>query len=173
MTNSRSYFYTNSSLNKGYQTIDNTTNDNSIGRSTDHRHFLEPKVLEVFESAHPGSVTKIIQIAEREQKHRHAYEISNLASYARSRMFGQIMSFISLFIIAYVSMNMVLNGNTNIAIMFSSLYFISVFAVSIFAYLCDRNQQHIASCKTKSLYKKHRQTERIPKGYETKTHHVK
>ena len=165
MKNSTSYFYKNNYLNKGYQTIDTTSNDNSINSSLESKPLLEPKILEIFESAHPGSISKIIAIAEREQKHRHGYEISNLASYARARMFGQMISFISLLIIAYVTMNMVLNGNTNMAIMFSSLYFISVFSISIFSYLCHRNRKNTVSTKTQSFHRKRDGSARISKRH--------
>ena len=140
---SKLYFYKNNSVNKGYQAVESTSQDHTIDASNQKFPFLDPVVLEVFESSHPGSMEKIIQMAEREQKHKHAYEISHLQSYARSRMFGQIISFIALLLISYVTMKMALEGNTNMAIILSTLYFVSVFSVSLFSYLRDKTNRHV------------------------------
>ena len=165
MTNSTSYFYQDNHLNKGYQKTESTINDTSVNVSLENKSFFDPKVLEIFESVHPGSIAKIIEISQREQRHSHAYEISNLSSLARSRMFGQILSFISLLVISYVVMNMVLSGYTKVAILFSSLYFISVLFISLFSSMYDKINTNTINPKVKSFQGKRHGTNRIRRRY--------
>ncbi|MFN7095921.1 MAG: DUF2335 domain-containing protein [Burkholderiales bacterium] len=54
-----------------------------------------PSVLQAYEDVAQGSVAKLMAMVEREQKHRHEWEIAQLQCYMRSYRIGQYIGLIA------------------------------------------------------------------------------
>lgn len=70
-------FFDSNRLNKGYnaEAINDRANDNSFLRKK-YEHILPPlDVVSEYEEVAPGTLSKLISMAESEQSHRHKMEI--------------------------------------------------------------------------------------------------
>ena len=52
-----------------------------------------PAVLEEYESIHSGSVSKLLEMAKKEQEHRHSWQEEHLKVHNRIYKWGQIFAF--------------------------------------------------------------------------------
>ncbi len=104
MKENKNFFANNNRLNKGYAKITNP-------REPDHRfyrkkleHVLPPlELLEEYEALHPGTIARLIAMAEKEQLHRHKLEMKNIETYENLVKKGRINSIIFTLILAIIT----------------------------------------------------------------------
>lgn len=84
-----------------------------------------PEVLEAYDTVLQGSATRIIEMFEREQSHRHAWEYRALKTHQFSTLLGQLLGFL-IAVAIFVSATVIgMHGNASIAA------FIWVFGMAI------------------------------------------
>ncbi len=79
MKETKNFFTKNNRLNKGYsKPLNSREQDNNFYRKK-FEHILPPiDVMSEYENIHPGTLEKLISMAQKEQTHRHALELKNL-----------------------------------------------------------------------------------------------
>lgn len=79
MKETKNFFTKNNRLNKGYsKPLNSREQDNNFYRKK-FEHILPPiDVMSEYENIHPGTLEKLINMAQKEQTHRHALELKNL-----------------------------------------------------------------------------------------------
>jgi len=96
-------------------------------------HFLlpPPAILEAYEQMSPGATDRLIEMAENEQNHRHAWEDKALSSYVLSNRLGMIFgSFVAIMIISS-SIYLAQNGDNKTAIAIAAFGFASLTVSSL------------------------------------------
>ena len=84
-----------------------------------------PDMLEAYDAVLAGSATRIVELFEREQKHRHQWEYRALRIHQVSTLLGQLLGFL-IAVAIFVSATVIgLNGNP------STAAFIWVFGMAI------------------------------------------
>lgn len=117
MKQKKSFFTKNNRLNK----VGNQENTN-----LDDTASLDPRIMAEYEKIHPGFATKLMKMAQDEQKHIHQMDQlkANIAS--RGMRMGRF-SFIFLFIIiSYFTYNLIMNGLIEEGYIFGALAFLSL-----------------------------------------------
>lgn len=74
-----------------------------------------PSVLQAYESMSPGSVNRLLDMAEREQKHRHEWEKNQLKAQIKTHRLGQFFSLVSMAAIVFGAIHLTRLGNTQTA----------------------------------------------------------
>ena len=137
MKENKLYFGKNNRLNKGYASHNSTNNNYEEKDSYSQKvnaSFPPLNIIKSFEELSPGSIEKIIKLAEKEQKHRQEMEKTNSAIYEKLRKLGMFFSFLALIIISFVTLKLFYKGFNWGAIIFAITSFAGVFGVSLFSY---------------------------------------
>jgi len=75
----KSFFANNNRLNKGYGKSQNPRELSNVFYRKKFEHILPPiELLEEYENILPGTMDKVIKMAEKEQDHRHLIDIRNI-----------------------------------------------------------------------------------------------
>lgn len=79
MKETKSFFINNNRLNKGYaKAFKPRESDDSFYRKK-FEHILPPiDVLTQYEDIHPGTLEKLVNMAQKEQIHKHELDLKNL-----------------------------------------------------------------------------------------------
>lgn len=135
MKESKHFFNKDIRLNKGYTSIDNK-NDTSENHRKKYAHILPPiDLITEFEDIHPGTLARIIEMAESEQRHNHALNIADSKSQDLNIRFGKVCSVIVVALICVTTSILAMLNEPQIA----SLFAISLFAFLITSYLFSRS----------------------------------
>ena len=69
----RKKFFDNNRLNKGHKKLSNSSQSDANVVRKKYQHVLPPiDMLEHYEELNPGTLDKLLDMAEREQNHRHS-----------------------------------------------------------------------------------------------------
>ncbi|MCE3255106.1 MAG: putative rane protein [Rickettsiaceae bacterium] len=95
----------------------NRGNDGQRGRNS-NSSLPSPRVLENYENIAPGSTNKLIEIAKKEQEHRHSWQDKYLKFHNFSYRGGMIFSFIYNLALLALIFDLVKQGKTSLALKF-------------------------------------------------------
>ena len=115
-TETKSFFAEDNRLNKGYDSNSSKESDKVFFRKRFEHLFPSPDTLQTFEDLHPGSVDRIISMAEKEQKDRLKLEIEKAKM---AEVTNRVQSIVNIFIIGILSVTVLLlslDGAQNVAI---------------------------------------------------------
>lgn len=126
-------FFENNRLNKGYA---KTSSYRQSDVSIMHKkcgHVLPPiDVMAEYEDLNPGTIDKLLDMAQKEQNHRHSLDLLEIEKYNRASKIGRIFSLILVGIISFTTLLLVVISSDKIAITFSALAFSSIALASYF-----------------------------------------
>ena len=89
---------------------------NNRSHNRDGNNLPSSEILEKFEDAVPGSVEKIIQMAEKEQTHRHAWQDKYIKSHNLTYRLGQICGLAYNAGLLYLVYDLVQSGEQTLAL---------------------------------------------------------
>ncbi|WP_410520934.1 DUF2335 domain-containing protein [Candidatus Tisiphia endosymbiont of Dioctria rufipes] len=127
MKESKSFFASNNRLNKGYSKINNNPRekDNSFYRKK-FEHVMPPiDLMEEYENLHPGTLAKLIAMAEKEQTHRQQMDIKSIEVYENITKKGRVSAVIFMIMVCITTLILAMFGHFMIA----SIFTVSVFLV--------------------------------------------
>ncbi|MCC8417994.1 MAG: DUF2335 domain-containing protein [Rickettsia endosymbiont of Bryobia graminum] len=123
MRDNKSFFSSNNRLNKGYSKSTNQTESNNRFYSKKLGNILPPMdLMEEYESIYPGTIARMIAMAEKEQEHRHKKEKQNILAYAKNIRTARI----------YVILFLIISAISTGLLARESVYVASIFAISLF-----------------------------------------
>lgn len=101
-------FFDVNRLNKGYSNlsipkqVDTTeTNGAAGGYRGQYKHILPPmEIMAEYEELNPGTIDKILDMAQKEQNHRHSMDLLTIEKYNRASKLGRKSALILVAIIA-------------------------------------------------------------------------
>lgn len=119
-------FFDANGLNKGYsKALFSKTSNLAVSSSSQYKHIMPPlDVMAAYEEISPGTIKKIIEMAQKEQNYRHSIELLNVEKYDRAVKFGKICGVALIGIIAMTVLILAFGGHYMIA----SVFFLSAFA---------------------------------------------
>jgi uncharacterized membrane protein len=85
-------FFDANGLNKGYsKALFSKPSNLAVSSSSQYKHIMPPlDVMAAYEEISPGTIKKIIEMAQKEQNYRHSIELLNVEKYDRAVKFGKI-----------------------------------------------------------------------------------
>lgn len=117
-------FFNNDRLNKGYANFNNNSQTDLNNLNDKLQHILpSSEVIAEYESLAPGSLAKIISIAEKEQAHKHKLDLENINSQNLARKMGRIFSLCLIFLICATSVAFGILDMEKLAIIFPAISF--------------------------------------------------
>lgn len=124
MKETKNFFDTNR-LNKGYSGVSISKQSDVQVSANRYRHILpDTDIMAEYEEMSPGTMKKILDMAKKEQEHRHSVDLLNIEKHAAAVKMGRLCSLIIVTIISI----------TTIILAFSGYYITSsVFPVAAFA----------------------------------------
>jgi uncharacterized membrane protein len=127
-------FFENNRLNKGQsRNVNYRQNDNSIMRKH-YAHVLPPiDLMTEYEELYPGTLEQLIDMAKKEQNHRHSIDLMEIEKYNKASQLGRMFSLILIAIIAMGTLMLSLFGNMMSAIIFPIVAFGSI-AITTYCY---------------------------------------
>jgi uncharacterized membrane protein len=127
MTNTKEVknYYTDDKLNKGYAKSINKPRDSNPDSP------LPPiEVISAYEEIYPGTLEKILKIAEKEQERRFEVEKITASAHERSRRLGALFGVLSIAIISSAAVQ-ISQKDLNTAIIFACIAFASIFGIAL------------------------------------------
>lgn len=127
MKETKNFFSSNNRLNKGYTKVSNFKESDRSFYRKQYEHVLPPiDVMEEYENLHPGTLAKLINMAEKEQLHRHQVELKNLEVYKNLTQKGRISAVIFVFIVCVTTIILAMVGNLMLAGIFAVTAFLII-----------------------------------------------
>ena len=124
MKETKNFFSNNNRLNKGYTKVNNLKESDRSFYRKQFEHVLPPiDVMAEYENIYPGALAKLIDMAEKEQLHRHQLELKNIEAYKSLTQKGRISAVIFVLIVCITTIILAMVGDLMLA---------SIFAVSAF-----------------------------------------
>ncbi len=118
MKETKTFFDKNNRLNKGYAKIDPTESDINLYRKK-FQNILPPlDLISQYEDIHPGTLNRLIEIIEQEQKNKHELEIAQLKSREKTVKIKKVFALASIVLIAIATVLLWLFGGSLIALVF-------------------------------------------------------
>lgn len=143
----KSFFIEDNSLNKGY------TNDKLSQESQSSAYYkklqqnLPPvDVIAAYEELHPGTLAKLLEVVEKEQKHSHDRDRVHNIMHGKATFMGRMFGFFSVLAISYVTLSLAKDGMLMGGLIFAAMAFAGIFGISFFM---SRNRSY-------KPYNKHR-----------------
>jgi uncharacterized membrane protein len=86
-------FFEDNRLNRGCsQASRNNKSDNDSALYAKYKHVLPPlDILEQYEELHPGTTQKLLEMAEKEQSHRHDMELRAFKKHHKAVKLGRLV----------------------------------------------------------------------------------
>ena len=145
-------FFTNNRLNRGQKRSSNIKQSDVSVIRKEYKHILPPiDILEHYEEIYPGTLEKLLFMAEKEQNHRHSIDLSIIERHARSTHLGRIFSLIFIAIVSSTTLGLSIIGNYKEASIFAISSFL---CISLVSYLYSKNIP--VKEKNKTFDKKHK-----------------
>lgn len=150
----KKFFFDKNMLNRGYSEElrrkkipkNNVLND-KIGPNSDF--FPPPEILAEYESLHPGILMHLVEIAKKEQQHRHNLEISNAEQQKKIMCLGRNCSF--LFIMMFLSLILLVCIFRNISTIFIVSILVIIFTFAILWFILVKLETNIVSTSKKKI----------------------
>lgn len=129
----KTFFGKDNKLNKGYARIPNIRENDNVFYQKKFAHILPPvDLITEFENIHPGTLAKLIDMAEREQHHRQALDLVNLDSQARAFKTGRYFALMFMIVACITTIALVVIASAYIGIMFATIAFVAISAIALF-----------------------------------------
>lgn len=122
-----------------------STNQRSQSSQSRSYHNLlpSPRVLESYEDIAPGSVNKLLELAKKEQDHRHSWQDKYLKFHNFSYKTGLVFGFVYNVALLFLIFNLVKQGDKSLAL---KLFVINTFLI-IFAIIVTAVERKITTRK--------------------------
>lgn len=92
------------------------TRNNNRSNFSNYNLLPPARILGEYENIAPGSVNKLLEMAKKEQEHRHSWQDRYLKSHGAIYRLGQIFGFAYNVLLLYIIFKLVRNGDTASAI---------------------------------------------------------
>ncbi|RYE05666.1 MAG: DUF2335 domain-containing protein [Rickettsiaceae bacterium] len=136
MKENKQFFGKDISLNKGYIDTDHRR-DNGENYQKRFAHVLPPiDLITEFEDIYPGTLARIIEMSENEQRHSHAVAMENNKSQNNNIKFGKICSVVIVAIICATTILLAIMKESQTAGFFS----VAAFTFLIIPYFISQNR---------------------------------
>lgn len=123
----KTFFTKDNRLNKGYPKTPNIREQDSSYYRKKFEHILPPiDLISQYEDINPGTLARLIDMAEREQHHKHAIDLVNLENFNRAQKMGRICALIFVSLICLTTIFLAISGKILIALIFSSSAFLAI-----------------------------------------------
>ena len=145
-------FFDNNRLNKGYKKVSNIRQSDSNLIRKKYRHVLPPlDMMEEYEELNPGTFEKLLDMAEKEQNHRHSTDLLTIEKYNRATRLGRIFALIFVALVSITTLMLALVKSPISAAIFSASAFACITIVSYlyFKRNADKNPVRMHSFKHK------------------------
>ncbi|MES2215219.1 MAG: DUF2335 domain-containing protein [Pseudomonadota bacterium] len=126
----KSFFTEDNRLNKGY-TEDTTSLRDGFYRKKMSETLPPPDVLAAYEEMHPGTFEKLLFALEKEQKHRHALDQTNIQVQLRAHKMGRLFGFFTICMIGYIVLELSKQGMLVGGLVFAAIAFAGIFSISL------------------------------------------
>jgi uncharacterized membrane protein len=157
-------FFDNNYLNKGHEKKErdfdfiqqNKSNifDNKRG------HLLPPiEVIEYYEDISPGTLEKLLTMAQKEQEHRHSMILMALERKNKEIMLGRLFLLTFVLLVCVTTFLLSVSGYLNVASIFSFSAFASI-AGGYYVQKCSKKQAHHTAPSKARFYRKNNQRKR-------------
>lgn len=149
-------FFENNRLNKGYGKMPNyRQNDVSIMRKK-YGHVLPPvDIMAEYEELNPGTVEKLMDMAQKEQNHRHSMDLLEIEKYNRASKLGRMFSLILIAIISITTLVLATFSDI-IAIIFPVISFASIAVAAYFYSKINITKSNIKEFKPREFQNRNR-----------------
>ncbi len=114
MKEKKTFFVENNSLNKGYQPKKGKT-------AKTKAEDPELSVLAEYEEMHPGTIKKILELAQKEQEHSHSMDALRMKMQATAKRMGRIFGVLVIAILCYAFLTMVALDHVLYAMIFAAI----------------------------------------------------
>lgn len=126
-------FFDNNRLNKGHKKLSNPVQSDVNVLRKKYQHILPPiEMLEHYEELNPGTLDKLLDMAQKEQNHRHSIDLLTIEKYNKATKLGRMFSLVFVALISITSLMLVLFGSTFVAAIFAFSAFACITIVSYF-----------------------------------------
>lgn len=148
----RKKFFDNNRLNKGHKKLSNSSQSDANVVRKKYQHVLPPiDMLEHYEELNPGTLDKLLDMAEREQNHRHSIDLMAMEKHNRATTLGRVFSLVFVAFISITALMLVIAGSIFVAAVFA----FSAFAcITIVSYFYSKNSLSKESSRIKSTKSK-------------------
>jgi uncharacterized membrane protein len=138
-------FFDNNYLNKGHKRLSNSKQNEAI-RNKFH-HVLPPiDMMEQYEELNPGTLDKLLDMAKREQNHRHSIDLMAMEKHNKATQLGRAFALVFVAFISITSLMMIIAGSFIVA----SLFAISAFGcITIISYFYSKNSMNKEAVREK------------------------
>lgn len=129
----KSFFIEDNSLNKGYTTDRSLKGNKTSAYYKKLQQNLPPvDVITAYEELHPGTLAKLLEVVEKEQKHSQDREHIHHKMHKKATFVGRMFSFFSVLVIGYVTLSLAQSGMLIGGLVFAAMAFIGIFGMSFF-----------------------------------------
>jgi uncharacterized membrane protein len=124
-------FFDNNRLNKGYSRVINFYQSDANLIRKKYRHVLPPiEMIEQYEELYPGTLQRLLEMAQLEQNHRHSRELLEIEEQGRATKLGRMFGLGLVAIISLSAIILVTLGSTLIGVLFALCGFSCITIVS-------------------------------------------
>ena len=127
------YFKHDNHLNKGYGAENAKLTKLAEGLKN---NWPEPEVLAAYEEVFPGTMHKLLTLAEKEQMHQHNLDLRNLSLQRLGKVAGQISAVAMVALLCNLTFKLAL-FNLNYGIIFAGLAFVSILSLLFLTRKCN------------------------------------
>ena len=100
----RKKFFDNNRLNKGHKKLPNPVQSDANVVRKKYQHILPPiEMLEHYEELNPGTIDKLLDMAQKEQNHRHSIDLITIEKYNKATKLGRMFSLVFVALISVSS----------------------------------------------------------------------
>ena len=133
----RKKFFDNNCLNKGHKKISNLSQSDVNVVRKKYQHVLPPiDMLEHYEELNPGTLDKLLGMAEREQNHRHSIDLISMEKHNRANTLGKVFALVFVSFISITALMLVIVGSIVVA---AVLIFSAFACITIVSYFYSKN----------------------------------
>ncbi len=123
----KTFFTKDNRLNKGYSKTSNIRELDSSFYRKKFEHILPPiDLISEYENINPGTLAKLIDMAEQDQHHKHAIDLVNLENYNRAQKMGRIFALVFIGLICLTTIILTMLGKIFVALIFSCSAFLAI-----------------------------------------------
>jgi hypothetical protein len=124
-------FFDNNRLNKGYSRVVNFHQSDANLIRKKYRHVLPPiEMIEQYEELYPGTLERLLDMAQLEQNHRHSRDLLEIEEQERATKLGKMFGLGLVAIISVGAIILVTLGSTLIGALFALCGFSCITIVS-------------------------------------------
>ncbi len=165
----KSFFIEDNSLNKGYTIDKSSTESQSSAYYKKLQQNLPPvDVIAAYEELHPGTLAKLLDAVEKEQKHSHATDHVHGKIQQKATYMGRMFGFFSVLAISYVTLSLAQSGMLMGGLIFAGMAFTGIFGVSFFMSKGRIHKPYNKHRFNRPSYNRNNAMARSPEGEEKK-----